>query len=344
MNTNPTTFLGTEEPPHQQWHEQGRIDGWPGDASYGWPTAKLLQPQPLPEAPSDFLAFWHDAYAEAEALPPSLRLDSELDVPPALATTHRLHRGSFTSTDGVRVGCFVLLPLDGQPTMNLTVGHGYGGRAYPELDEGIVAATDAVILPVTRGLPELSITPGIPSEAWGHVLHGIESPSTYVLRGCIQDLWRASAELDHLVGTRPRTYQGVSFGGGTGALALLGGNYARAALHVPTFGNHPLRVTLPCVGSGGAVASYVQEHPEALDVLAYFDAATAASHVTTPTMVGAALWDPAVPPPGQFAVYHALAGPKELVVTGCGHTDYPGAQEEESRRTSMFNSWLHALR
>lgn len=344
MNTNPTTFLGEEEPPHQQWHEQGRIDGWPGDASYGWPTAKLLQPQPLPEAPSDFLAFWHDAYAEAEALPPSLRLDSELDVPPTLATTHRLLRGSFTSTDGMRVGCFVLLPLDGEPTMNLTVGHGYGGRTYPELDEAIIAPTDAAIFPVTRGLPELSLTPDIPSDAWGHVLHGIADPSRYVIRGCIQDLWRASAELDHLVGTHPSTYQGVSFGGGTGALALLSDHYERAALHVPTFGNHPLRVTLPCIGSGGAVASYVEQHPEALDVLAYFDAATAASHVTTPTMVGAALWDPAVPPPGQFAVYHALSGEKRLVITSCGHTEYPGVEKEETERHRLFKEWLHSLR
>ncbi|MEZ5576382.1 MAG: hypothetical protein R3F44_12440 [Candidatus Competibacteraceae bacterium] len=38
--------------------------------------------------------------------------------------------------------------------------------------------------------------------------------------------------------------------------------------------------------------------------------------------VAAARFDPAVPPPGQFAVYNALAGPKELFVLRAGHFDH----------------------
>jgi len=54
-------------------------------------------------------------------------------------------------------------------------------------------------------------------------------------------------------------------------------------------------------------------------------------HARVPVHVAAALFDPAVPPPGQFAVYNALGGPKELFVLTAGHFDYPAAEEENRR-------------
>lgn len=344
MRIEPITFLGDPHPPHASWHAARRIDGWPGDATYGWSTEQLLQPHPLPPVPEGFRAFWDTAFCEATDLPYTLNLDEELRAPRLVATTHQLFQASFTSTDDVRIGCWVFLPRDEEPRTNVTFGHGYGGRTFPELDERLLAPGDAAILPVARGLPTLSLHNTIPSESNEHVVHGIADPKTYVLRGCVQDLWRASAELNHLVGSHPHSYQGTSFGGGTGAIALFGGQYDRAVLNVPTFGNHPLRVTLPCVGSGAAVTQYVQAHPEALDVLAFFDAATAASYATTPTLVSAALWDPAVPPPGQFAIYHALSGPKRLLVASCGHTDYPGCADEDAQWASIVKQWLHPVR
>lgn len=45
--------------------------------------------------------------------------------------------------------------------------------------------------------------------------------------------------------------------------------------------------------------------------------------------VSAAVLDPAVDPRGQFAVYHALTGPKRLSVRANGHLDGPiGAQSD----------------
>ena len=41
--------------------------------------------------------------------------------------------------------------------------------------------------------------------------------------------------------------------------------------------------------------------------------------------------NPAVPPPGQFAIYNALAGPKELYVLGAGHFDHAGTATDEAR-------------
>ena len=69
---------------------------------------------------------------------------------------------------------------------------------------------------------------------------------------------------------------------------------------MPTFGHHPLRVECPCQGSGNAVREYLQARPEVMDVLQYYDAATAAGYIESPTLVSPALFDPKVPPPGQF--------------------------------------------
>lgn len=68
-----------------------------------------------------------------------------------------------------------------------------------------------------------------------------------------------------------------------GALALpWDDRFTRAHLKVPTFGHHAIRNVCSCEGSGQAVAAYVADHPEAMDVLAYYDAATAASHIEIP--------------------------------------------------------------
>ena len=72
----------------------------------------------------------------------------------------------------------------------------------------------------------------------------------------------------------------ASFGGGVGALALpWDDRFGAAHLNLPSFGHYPLRLTMPCIGSGEAVRRYHAEHPDVLDVLRYFDAATAATRI-----------------------------------------------------------------
>ncbi|HRE19121.1 MAG TPA: hypothetical protein PLW86_18970, partial [Rhodocyclaceae bacterium] len=61
------------------------------------------------------------------------------------------------------------------------------------------------------------------------------------------------------------------------------------------------------------------------------DAAVAARHLQIPVHVAAARFDPAVPPPGQFAIYNALAGHRELFVLQTGHFDHQGRAAEEMR-------------
>ena len=68
-------------------------------------------------------------------------------------------------------------------------------------------------------------------------------------------------------------------------------------------------------------------------MLDYFDAAIAARRLQLPVHVSAAVLDPAVDPRGQFAVYHAVSGPKRLGVRAAGHL--PGTVGELSDRLAL---------
>lgn len=300
---------------------------FPFDPAYGMDLDALLQVSPPANVPGDFAEFWQGMHRRALATPVEPRLgarsgttDEGLDV----------FEVSFTSLGGVRVGGWVVAPADGVVERGFVIGHGYGGREEP--DPYLPAPRAAGIYFVARGLPTKTLLPGVPSEAAGHVLYGIESRDDYVIGGCVADLWCAATALTELfpAAARRLDYSGTSFGGGIGALALAWDErFSAAQLVVPTFGNHPLRVTLECTGSGAAVAERYAEDPEVLDVLAYFDAATAAARVRIPVQAVPALFDPAVPPPGQFAVVNALAGTVELQVATAGHfSEYPGFEGE----------------
>ncbi|MFF9505095.1 acetylxylan esterase [Streptomyces sp. NPDC014656] len=307
---------------------------FPFDPTHGYDLRRLLAVE-APAGPDDFAGFWRERHARA------LRVDTapRIEGPWVTVDGTRVADVSYTSADGVRIGGWLTVPADGRVTQGCVAVHGYGGRTAP--DPWQSPPETATIWPCLRGLGTRSLLPGVPSKSAGHVLHGIGARESYLIGGCVADVWCAATALRQLVpeAAGRLTYLGTSFGGGIGALALPWDDRFRAAgLTVPTFGNHPLRATLPCTGSGESVRARLAEDPSVLDVLAYFDAATAARHLGIPVHVGAALFDPHVPPPGQFAVYNALAGPRELTVLRAGHFGHPGepaetaALEETQRR------------
>ncbi|MFI9628144.1 acetylxylan esterase [Streptomyces sp. NPDC052042] len=322
---------------------------FPFDPTYGRTLDELLR-IPAPEAPDDFDAFWRNRYAQARAVatePELGPLEEERDGV-------RIHGVTFTSVGGARLGGWLALPVEGAAEHGFVIGHGYGGRQGPGPDVPLPLPRSAAILPCVRGLPARGLWEGVPDTSGGHVLHGIASRDTYVIGDCVADLWCAASALNELVPETdpaaggPRLgYLGESFGGGLGALALpWDDRFGAGQLTVPTFGNHPLRLTLRCAGSGEAVRGYHRGHPEVTEVLRYFDAATAATRLELPTLVAAALFDPSVPPPGQFAVHNALPGARELQVLSAGHFDYPdgAAETEELRaaRSRFFGTHLKA--
>ncbi len=298
---------------------------FPFDPTYGLGWNELFRIE-APLLPADFEAFWAPRYARAAALVyrPDLH---EVGLDPH---GRRIYELQFPTTGGLILGALLLLPAEGKPIQALVVGHGYG--ASEDYDATLPFRRSALLFPWCRGLGR-SRCPGIPDTPSAHVLHGISHPSTYVHGGCVEDLWVAAGVLLALFPDLSDRlgYIGTSFSGGLGVLALAWDKrFRRAAVSVPSFGHHPLRLRLPTVGSAASVQTYAREHPEVLaETLAYFDAAAAARLVNQPVLCACAVFDPVVAPPGQFAIHHALAGPKDLLPLAAGHfSDFPGAGEE----------------
>ena len=313
---------------------------FPFDPAYGYDLESLLTLQP-PLGPPDLAAFCQQTYCEARQIPLNLtsrRVSSphpEVDV----------FEVEFDAWGRRRIGAWLTAPRNGTVRRGVVCGHGYGGREEPEFDLP-VGPDCAVIFPCARGFGRSRFT-DIPDVADAHVLTGIVSRETYVHRGCVAELWGAATALIECFPETARSlyYRGTSFGGGIGAMAVAWDErFASAYLCVPSFGNHPLRIQLPCTGSGGAVREYSQQHPEVLETLQYFDAASMARHIRVPVLCDCALFDPAVPPPGQFSVFNALGGPKQLIVRSAGHFDYPPLQAEEDRQAcATQEAWFAAL-
>lgn len=306
----------------------------PFDPTCGYDREALLKVG-APEAPEDFEAFWRDTYEQTRAVPtnPSFRaIDGNAQ--------YDAFEVEYDGLGGFRVGGWLVQPKDGVVERGVVMGHGYGGREMPEMAAGM--RRTAIIQPCGRGFHR-SAGGGYPGSGALHVLHGIESRETYSHRFCVADFWSAATVLlDRFPSIEGRlNYVGGSFGGGLGAMVLpWDDRFARAQLRVPSFGNHPLRVTLPSTGTGEAVRLMHQRRPEVLDVLKYFDAAIHARLIRQPTLVGCALFDPAVPPPGQFAVYNAIAAEKRLFILTAGHFNYPEEAAEGAELMCQRDQWL----
>jgi cephalosporin-C deacetylase len=300
---------------------------YPFDPTYNHDLATLLGIA-APAEPTDFAPFWRDLYTRAR----SVLVAPALQEIPSPQSRIRVFKVEFTSLDGVRIGGWLTRPRADPVERGVVVSHGYGGRDEPDFHLPFQRA--ALIFPCARGISR-SARADVPGDPYAHVLHGIQQRESYVHGGCAADtVWCAASALLELfpMAARRLDYLGISFGGGIGALALpWDQRFHRAHLNVPSFGHHPLRLSLPCVGSGEAVRGYQRQTGRALDTLRYFDAAVAARHLQIPLHIAAARFDPAVPPPGQFAIYNAIADSKQLFVLQAGHFDHAGTAAENAR-------------
>lgn len=308
------------------------------DPTYGYDQERLLAVG-APDEPADFAAFWQATADEASRVP--LRLEARPQ--PSKNDAVELLEVRFDSFGGHRVGAWLLRPRRKAPAYALVGGHGYGGRA--EAPVGPDEPDHIALYPCAPGF-HLSARADLPDVAARHVVHGIAHRDTYLIRACVASLWAAASALLELHPEfRGRLhYDGGSFGGGLGALALpWEPRFARAKLVVPTFGHHPLRLQCPCVGSGEAVREHHRSHPGiARDVLPYYDAAIAARRVRQPVLVAPALFDPAVPPPGQFAVANALPSAERFILRA-GHHPYRGQREEDEALGLKSAAWFAGM-
>lgn len=313
---------------------------FPFDPTYGYTRETLLEIAP-PDEVEGFAEFWRNAYAEALKFEPHVRV----------ADTGRTENGwrifdlHYTSTGGMKIGGWMVAPEKGPIRRGFVIGHGYGGRAGA--DTHYPLRESVIFMPCLRGQRERSFNPPISPEAQWHVLHDIDKPDRYVIRGCVEDVWLAVTAMLHLY---PQVagrvgYLGGSFGGGVGALALpWDDRIKKAHLRVPTFGHQPIRLKCQGQGSGEAVRNFVRKHPGVADrTLRLYDAAVAAKHIKIPIHCACALFDPNVAPPGQFAVYNALAGPKDLYVQDAGHFPYPEEADQSQEIMDEIEAFFSDL-
>ncbi len=298
---------------------------FPFDPTYGYRLEDLLAVEPPPE-PADFREFWRPRYDQALAVAPNPRVQRSAPGQPGF----EVYDLEYDSTDGFVIRGWLLVPRGGPPRLGLVLGHGYGGIESPPSD---LPRDDAVYLvPCFRGLCR-SRRPPISEDPNWHVLHDLHQRDRYILGGCVEDCWTGVSALlalfPELAGRIG--YLGISFGGGIGAMALAWDErIGRGHLNVPSFGHHPLRLLLPTLGSAAAVQRFAQTNGNVPATLAYYDAAVAARHLRQPMHLALALFDPAVAPPGQFAIHNAIPGDKELFVLDAGHYPYPGQVRQEA--------------
>jgi cephalosporin-C deacetylase len=309
------------------------------DPTYGLALDDLRATVP-PPAPPRFDDLWRARYLRALGVKPQPQLRDSTSRHPKWFVQDIV----YTSTDEFPIGGWLLLPRDGNVARGLVVGHGYGGRDQPDFD--IPLERTAVLFPCFRGLSRSSRPPISTDPTW-HVLHDIDKPERYILGGCVEDVWVA---VSVLTGLYPQLagrigYSGTSFGGGIGALAIpFDERIDRGHLVVPTFGNMPLWLSLPTVGSGHSVQNYQRAHGDVLETLRVFDSATAATRIEIPMIVAVARFDPAVAPPCQFSVANALPSSNhhEIIVLDAGHFDYPGQAEQHALLTEKVREFFKA--
>lgn len=299
---------------------------FPFDPTYGYDREALLRIEAPKTEKDDFDAFWRTTYEETLSVKIRAEMRKPKTIPKTIVDSLDFEEVFFDTLGSLRVGAWLYVPKNGKPHSMTIHAHGYGGPGDPSAEKD-----GGVHLMVHAPGFGLSAASSLPNESSSHVIHGIHSKETYLIRFCVAALWSAATFLlERFPELSSRLFlKGTSFGGGLGALALhWDKRVARAELVVPTFGHHPIRLTCPCTGSGESVRKYHASHPEVVEVLSYFDAASTARRIETPTLMVPALFDPAVPPPGQFAVANAARGPKEMFLLSAGHFTYPAEAEE----------------
>ncbi len=304
------------------------------DPCYGYKLDTLLAVS-APDAPDDFVGFWQTKYQKIITIEPYFSISHC-----GSHSGYKIHDLRYQSTNGFTIGGWLLEPEGHAIKQCIVVGHGYGGREGPDYHLDIPET--ALLFPCFRGISR-SRCNGVSDQPNHHVLHNIEHPQHYIIGGCAEDLWLSVSVLHQIY---PQTmgkvgYMGISFGGGIGALALpWDERFQRVHLNIPTFGHQPLRMQLPSIGSADSLQAYAHTHSHALATLAYYDAAVAARFAKQPLHIAAALFDPMVAPPGQFAIHNAWAGAKQLFVLDAGHFDYPQRTEQDQQLLRELRSFF----
>lgn len=319
--------------------QSGFTHNYPFEPDYGFDLDALLT-VPSGQAPEDLALFWQAKYQDALKVKTHLNLQDSGNV----INNWRIFDCYFDSTQEMRIGGWLLLP-ENQPVENAVVMiHGYGGIEQPDTSWNL--HNTALLFLCARGFGRSAKAP-ISNEPRWHVLHNIQDKQQYILGGCVQDIWCSISalltlfpQLNNRIGIA-----GSSFGGGIGMFATaFDPRISRAHFHVPTFGNLALRMRLPTWGSTESLQKFAENHPGIIHkTLPYFDASCASGFISQPTHWALALFDPYVAPPGQFSIYNAAGGEKQLYLQDAGHFAYRNGPKQRRELRKQLEVYFAQL-
>ncbi|USD64176.1 acetylxylan esterase [Vibrio sp. SCSIO 43136] len=307
------------------------------DPSYGY-TLEQLQQSAASAVPEDFEQFWSLKYQRALQVKTHLNLQDTGRI----INHWRIFDCYYDSTDNTRIGGWLLLPEEGRVNGAVVWAHGYGGIDEP--DTSWKLKNTAMLIPCVRGISRSAHEP-ISTDPYWHVLHDVQDKYRYIIGGCVQDLW---CGISALLSLFPHVEQnigmiGSSLGGGLGTFAsAFDKRIKRSHLHVPTFGNSELRLTMPTVGSTQALIEFPDKNI-LNKTLPYFDASCAARFIRQPSHWALAKFDPYVAPPGQFSIYNGCTAEKHCFILDAGHFIYRGEGKQRRELRKQVEAFFAVL-
>ncbi len=272
------------------------------------------------QPPDDFNAFWANVLACSQALPLHVQeRNSELRSTPDV----EVRELTYASLDGVRVFCWYALPRDRTGPLPVVIQYP-GYISEPPIGKEQARQGYAVLSVAPRGKLRSSdrINPGYP----GLMIHGIESPATYIYRGFYADALRA---IDFVL-TRPEIdparigVMGSSQGGGlTLMTAGLRPEVACAVAGAPYLTGMMAAITLTHSSPYEEINEYLRCFPhrraEVETTLSYFDCLFFASRVQCPLIMNLGMQDDVCPPPTGLAAFDLVPARDKRLYKYEGH-------------------------
>ena len=317
-------------------------------------TLSLEETRAEGKRPADFAAFWAGVKSELAQVPADWERMAGAGGETA---THTVDWLRFSSLGETLVYGWLATPK------NLTQPGGHRGYLWlPGYSLGNPPPGPESLYPdtVTFGL---NIHGGLPDTPYRHpsvsnvdyIMQGIESPQTYVYRKiaghCLRALDVLAAQPE--VSPERLIVGGMSQGGGLALVtAALAPQVKLCLADMPWLGALELALSLldrskyqnkhqkmgvaRYPDARGLIADYADAHPEAAaqiyQTYAYFDPLSHAADIRCRVQMSAGGRDPSCKPPTIYAVFNALACPKEMLfLPAVGHDIVPAMHEAHAK-------------
>lgn len=276
--------------------------------------------------PEDIEQFWHEAFAEANALPLDYRRSLSNDYELEGFVVEKLE---FSVLGGRRLKGWIAYPEEGARRLPGFVWLPPYGRESKLPDaygtrEGFVSLS-------FNFHGEEAFHQEKYATSRGYFAHGAESPETWIFRRMLQDAVVATKVLQAQVEVDEDRIGAMGMSQGGGIAIWLG---AWCPIVKAVCADMPFLANIAQTLSGTVyryplkeLVDFMEDLPvgeaRVLNTVSYFDTAHQAEFCRRPTQVSMGLKDPATRPDTVRAIFRALAGPKMLRTYDWGHDWHP---------------------